>query len=176
MKTVIGLFSSQESLFRALRALDQAQLPFEQVSIAGSESKVKEMLGGYQKQVLSNYARWGLVLGLVCFGLYNLVGLFCDCGLSIFNVWIELETLILLLTAGAFIGLAIADYFRVERPAGSIRLYTRNVQRGGVVVAVETAPEHVDAITEILHQNGGSAIKCLETRLDHYRNQKPEYI
>ena len=114
MKTIIGLYSSQEAMYRALQALDQSQVPVEQVSIARSESKVNAVLGGYQKQVLSNYARWGLVLGLIFFGLYNLVGLFCDCGLSIFNVWIEMETLILLSTAGAFIGLAIAYYIRVE--------------------------------------------------------------
>jgi len=163
-------------MYKAIQVLDQSQVPVEQVSIFGSESKVKTMLSGHQKQVLSNYARWGLVLGLIFFGLYNLVGLFCNCGLSIFDTWIELETLILLSTAGAFAGLATAYYIRVERLNGGTRFYTGNVQRGGVVVTVDTAPEHVDAIIKILHQNGGSAIKCLETRLNHYLNHKPEYI
>ncbi len=176
MKTVIGFFPNQETLFGALQIIDQAQIPVEEVSILSSESKVKSRLEGHQKQVLSNYARWGLVVGLLFFGLYNLVGLYCDCGLSIFDVWIELETLIILCAFGAFLGLAVAYYIRVKRLDGSTRLYIANVQRGGVVVAIDATSDNVNTIIELLHQNGGSAIKCLETRLSQYLNQKPEYI
>ncbi|MCP4363303.1 MAG: hypothetical protein GY796_35335 [Chloroflexi bacterium] len=176
MKTVIGLFSKNGDVQRAIQRLQEANLPIDSISMLTSETAVRDVLSGHQKQELTKYAVWGLGLSILFFALYSLAGLVCDCGLMVYNIWIELETLILFIAIGAALGLLIAYYMHVERLNDSIRPYTWNVYQGSAVVVVHTNNEQVATVVDILHHQNGAAIKTLETRLQHsFRNGQSQY-
>lgn len=169
MKTVIGLFLRNEDIEQASQELHRIGLVGPQeLRVLTSEAAVKELLGGHQSHVLAIYLGWGLFAGLLLFGLYNFIGLVCNCGLMIFDFWIELDALFMFVGIAILITGAIAYFLQVERLNGSFRPYTYNVNHGSLLVAVEAPPELQQAVIEILYRHHGSAIKTLETRFSNY--------
>jgi hypothetical protein len=173
MKMVVGLFSKRNDIEQASRALDAADLANkDKIQIMTSEKAIRDLMGGHQSQVLSIYLGWGLFIGLILFGIYNILVLTCDCALSIFDFWIELDVLFLSV-GGTVLGAGVIAYFlQTERLNSSLRPYIYNVQAGSIVAAVETQPEHQQAVIDILHQYNGAAIEVLETRFNYYRHHK----
>lgn len=175
MKTVVGLFSKSEDVDRASYNLCSTGLVNrEQIQVLTTGASVNELLGGHQSHMLLTHVGWGLFASLVLFGLYNLIGLACNCSLMIFNLWIELDVLFLLIGAGVLIASAVTYFLQVNRLNDSFRPYTYNVEHGSLMVAVETPPELQQTVIDILYHSNGSVIKTLETRFSNYWRKKSQ--
>jgi hypothetical protein len=172
MKTVIGLFSRRSDIELASQVLNDAGLNKKEIQVLTSEAAIKDLLGGQQNQVLALYLGWGLFIGLLLFALYNILFLVCNCALSIFNFWIELDIFFISVGITVLAAGAIAYFLQIERLNSSLRPYIFNVKAGGYVAAVETLPQHQQEVIEILHQYNGAAIKVLENRFSYYRHHK----
>ncbi|GAB4438473.1 MAG: hypothetical protein Kow0031_20360 [Anaerolineae bacterium] len=175
MKTVIGLYSSYEDAAEALQALAVSNVAIQQASLVNSEGNVLEILHGHQRRVLGKFAGYGLLLGVLLFVLYNLAGLFCECGLMVFDFWVELDTLLLFVAFSAVVGLGIAYFVRVERLNGSLRPYLYNVRHGSVIAVVHTTGSHEAQVIDILYRHHGTAIRTLENRLHSLRHPQPHH-
>jgi|GEM_PF-1797725 len=172
MKTIIGLFSKEKHITRSLSKLKEFGIPQENIDILAYENNVRELLNGYRGQVTTRYARWSLLLSIVVFGLYNLVGWICDCGLIPYNLRVELDSLGIIVIVGALLGILGAYFFGIEILDGSSRLYIWNIHQGGKVVVVQTDKELTERIKDILHKENGVAIQTLESRFERLLHKK----
>jgi hypothetical protein len=129
------------------------------------ENIVADLLKGHESHTFIRYAAWGIAIGAVVFILFELIGRLCDCGITIYGFYVELDRLLLFVIAGVVLGLIVAYLIGVERLQGSPRPYTYNVQNGSKVIVVQASDEKETEIIEILHSENGAAIRTLESRL-----------
>ncbi len=112
---------------------------------------------------------------MATFGLYELIGRICDCGINLYGLMTELDKLVLFIIVGAIVGVLAGYLTGVEHLEGTIRPYTWNVHQGGKVIVVRTNDELETIVINILHKESGVAIKTLETRLGHFWHKKPHH-
>jgi hypothetical protein len=175
MKTIVGLFSNRENIEQASHDLISTGLVDRpQIQVLTSADSVKQLLAGHQSHLLLTRVGLSLFASLLLFGLYNLIGLACHCSLIIFDMWIELDVLFLIVGGGVLITSVITYFFQVNRLNGSFRPYTYNTEHGSLVMAVEAPPEQQQAVVAVLYQHHGSAIKTLETRFSAYWRKKSQ--
>ncbi|MDH3675302.1 MAG: hypothetical protein OES12_07385 [Anaerolineae bacterium] len=167
MKTVIGLFLKDEQVQHSIDKLQEAGIARDNIRVLAFEDTVADLLSGHQSVIVTKYVGWGVIVSAAVFGLYELIGRVCDCGINIYGFRIELDKLVLFIVVGAILAALAAYLAGVEHLDGSMRPYTWNVHQGGKVVAVRTHDELETTIMDILHKENGVAIKTLETRLGH---------
>ena len=83
MKTVIGLFANDENVQRSIDKIQEAGIARDKIKVLAFEDTVADFLNGHQAVILTKYVGWGIIIGISAFGLYELVGRICDCGLPI---------------------------------------------------------------------------------------------
>lgn len=173
MKTVIGLFAKDKQVQRSIDKLQEGGITRNEITVLAFKDTVTNLLSGHQSAVVTRYAIWGVIISMAAFGLYELIGRICDCGINIYGLRIELEKLILFIVVGIILGVLAGYLAGVECLAGSVRPYTWNVDHGGKVIAVRTDDERETTVINILHKENGTAIKTLETRLGHFWYKRP---
>ena len=165
MKTIIGLFSKDDYVEASISKLEDVGIKREQINVLAYENIVADLLTGHQSRTFVRYAVWGLTISAVVFILFELIGRICDCGITIYGFYVELDRLLLFAIAGVVLGLIVAYLIGVERLQGSPRPYTFNVQNGSKVIVVHVNDERETEIIKILHAENGAAIRTLESRL-----------
>jgi hypothetical protein len=165
MKTVIGLFSNDKNVQRSIDKMQEVGIARGEIRVLASEDTVADLLNGHPAVILAKYVGWGVIISMSVFGLYELIGRICDCGLPLYGFRVELDTLVLFIVVGALLSVLVGYFVGVEKLEGNIRFYTWNAQRGHKVVAVRTNDELEDTVINILHKANGVAIKTLECRL-----------
>lgn len=165
MKTIIGLFSKDDYVEASISKLKDAGIKREQINVLAYENIVADLLQGHQSQTFFRYATWGMAISAIVFIFFELIGRICDCGITIYGLYVELDRLLLFTIVGVVLGLIVAYLIGVERLQGSPRPYTYNVQNGSKVIVVQVSDERETEIIEILHSENGAAIKTLESRL-----------
>ena len=165
MKTIIGLFSKDDYVEASISKLEDAGIKREQINVLAYENIVADLLEGHQTQTFIRYAAWGIAISAIGFIFFELIGSLCDCGITIYGFYVELDRLLLFVMAGVGLGLLVAYLIGVEHLRGSPRPYTFNVQNGSKVIVVQVSDEREAEIIETLHAENGAAIRTLESRL-----------
>ncbi len=175
MATVIGLFSKDEHVQRSIDKLQEAGITRDKIKVLAFEDAVVDLLNGRQSAVITKYVGLGVLVGMTIFGLYELIGRICDCGIPIYGIRIELDTLALFIAVGAILSMLVGYFVGIERLKGSIRPYIWNVHQGSKVVAVQANDEQENTVINILHNENGAAIKTLETRASHFWHKASQH-
>ena len=165
MKTIIGLFSKDDYVGASISKLENVGIKREQIKVLAYENTVADLLEGHQSQTFARFAGWGMAISAIVFVLFELIGRICDCGITIYGFYVELDRLLLFVITGVVLGLIIAYLIGVEHLRGSPRPYTFNVQNGSKVLVVQVNDEREIEIIELLHSENGAAIRTLESRL-----------
>lgn len=171
MKTIIGLFSKDDYVKASISKLEKVGIGREQIRVLAFENTVAELLEGHQSRTFIRYASWGVAASAIVFILFEVIGRICDCGITIYGFYVELDRLLLFVIAGVVLGIIFAYFVGIERLQGSSRPYTYNVQNGSKVIVVQASEEKETEIIEILHSENGAAIRTLESRLHSLLHQ-----
>jgi hypothetical protein len=159
MKTVIGLFWSDEEYRNSLQKLEEAGFARESISTPGCISR--DWLAGDLGHPVVRYLGWGSIIGIGVFGAFGLVAALTGCNCLGYGFTFGVATLTGFVVVGGLVGALLAVWIAIDALEKDTHLYIQGVNRGGKLVTVRSTDEQTTKATEILRDGNGVGIAVL---------------
>lgn len=167
-RTVIGLFEHYDDAATAMQHLLSHGFTAEEIGCLGREEILRQSTASEASDPLADTTRAGVIGGTTAGGLAGLLlGL---TALTIPGIG-PVVTAGAMAVAGAGIGAAAGGLFGLlsgtVTPQEDIQVYNGVIERGGVLVAVQTDDERVVEVTDALYR---AAVVDIDTEREEWRN------
>jgi hypothetical protein len=159
MKTVIGLFWSEDDIQSSIQTLENAGVPTDNVDILSHISR-KRLCDNLCHPVARS-AGWGAVIGVAIYATSGLITGIAGCHYCGFDSTYALGTLVGFLIVGGLVGALLGQWIGLDALEQNSHLYTHAAQVGGMVVAVQASDELVGQVAEILRQENAIGVRML---------------
>jgi hypothetical protein len=161
MRTVIGLFPSNQDVTEESRKIKEAGFSEDNMRVITSEGSVKCLLGCEAKPTVIKYTSWGALLGIFVYGIFILVAVWCDCILYPISQLVALGIFIVGILAGTIVGGILGVFIGLAEYEKDTHLYTQGVNFGDKVFVLRTERENVEKAMETLTQIGCLGVQML---------------
>jgi outer membrane lipoprotein SlyB len=151
--TEVGVFDDETAAEGAVRRLEAAAVPPEQIGIVNDPRKAREVVGTRARQLVVPLALAGAIVGIVVLLLLPGQDAYRSGGLS---------GLVLYAIVGALAGIVAGALIGKVLPARDPDRYEGRVERGDILVTVKVAPPERERVRRILAASG--ALNLAEER------------
>ena len=161
MSTVIGLFPSNQGIHEQLQKMEEAGFTKDSIRVITKERPIKKLLGCEPNRIVAQYGMWGALLGITVYGIFVLVGVWCDCLIYPISQLIAFEIVLVGILIGAFIGGIIGGFTGLAEYEKDTHLYTQGIRIGDKVFVLQTERGDAEKAIETLNQIGCLGVRML---------------
>jgi hypothetical protein len=139
MKTVIGLFWSDEDVKNPLQRLEDAG--FARDSVGTPRRISRQRLAGDLGHPLARCTGLGAVIGVAIFGTFGLAAALAGCNWFGYDFTYGAATLVGFVLVGSLVGALLAIWVGIDALESDTHLYVQGVNLGGKLVIVQSDDE-----------------------------------
>lgn len=161
MKTIVGLFWSDQSAQSAIHKLKELGVAEEAISVLTQDVAVRKLPRVDQGHPVARYALWGALLGIAVYGPFGVGAGLCECTLLHFGPGFGIGALLAFIAIGTAFGAFLGCFFGVDHAEQSRHLYCRGVEQGAQLIAVQANDDLVANAMRILREQTAAGITTL---------------
>lgn len=161
MKTVIGLIKRGVDPAQPLQKLKETGFAGNQVAVIREEKVVRKLLGCEPACVITRYAAWGAVIGVVIYGVFAAFAAMCQCNLLQYGQAYGIGTFVGGILAGGFVGAALGAMAGAAEYEKDSQFYVQGLRMGDQMIAVEAIEEEIENVKLILKQEKVSGLRAV---------------
>jgi hypothetical protein len=160
MKSVIGLFWSDEDLQRSIRKLEEEGFAKDSVDVLTRISKRR--LVGDQGHPVVRSAGWGAVIGIVIYAVFGLGAALAGCTYCGYGFAYAAGTLVGFVVIGGFVGALLGQWIGADASERDTHLYIQGARLGAKLVAVRSCDELITKAMSILQQENAIGVRMFD--------------
>jgi hypothetical protein len=172
MKTIVGLYEESDNAAKAVQTLERAGFAESSVRTLGSVKPIWQHLGCTPGRIMIKDFSIGAAFGIAGYSLFGVLVAVGEVILG-FESTIAIGALFVFMLLGVFVGGMLGVFFGMVDVEEETRLYTTGIRRGGVLVVVRTADEHVQRALDVLEQSDAQGVKICWRTSDRPKERHP---
>jgi hypothetical protein len=161
MRTVIGLFPSNQDVSEEFERIEEAGFTKDSMRVITKERSIKCLLRCEPDRIVAKFASWGALLGILVYGSFSIVAVWCDCTLFPISQLIAFEIVLVGILAGTIVGGIVGVFIGLAEYEKDTHLYTKGIRFGDKVFVLQTDIEDVEKAIETLSQIGCLGVRML---------------
>ena len=161
MKTVIGLYHAHEPIDKQIMLIEKAGFTRDLVSVISEDNSARRLLGCDPIKIVSLYASWGALSGMMIYGVFMLFAAVCDCMIYAINQLLASEIVFAGLLAGSVIGGLLGIFIGLAEYEQNTHLYLQGIQFGNKLLVIETHTKDAEKAVQVLKDTGCLGVRKL---------------
>jgi hypothetical protein len=155
MKTIIGLFWSDQGVQSAIHKLKELGVAEDAISVLTQDVAVRKLLRVDQGHPVLRCALRGALLGVAIYGPVGVGASLCECTLLHFGPGFGIGALLAFIAVGTAFGAFLGYLVGVDQAEQGSHLYCRSVELGARLVAVRADDELAAGAMSLLRRQNG---------------------
>jgi len=161
MKTVIGLYHSHQAINEQYMLFEQAGFTKDHFSVISEDKPARCLLGCDPTKIVTRYASWGAITGIIVYGVFILFAAWCDCTIYSISQVLASEIVIVGILAGSFVGGLLGVFIGYAEYEKDTHLYLQGIQLGDKLFVLETEKKDAEKAVQVLEDAGCLGVRML---------------